>query len=130
MTLTQVRTAEHVTYAVAIEGRDTTTAMSAHPGHYVISDRVAATLASWYHAPGECCTNITALSHGMPFDTEGLRTEIHDEIAPIDERDAAALQHWLDALEARETHRDYLLRRWCNCGPLAEGHPAGCYNAR
>ena len=101
---------EHATYAVAIEQRDMVTAMSAHPGHYVIDDRVASTIASWYHSPGECCTNITALSHGMPFDTKALMQEIDDEIRPIDPKDADVLIHWTDALEARLTHLDYLHR--------------------
>jgi hypothetical protein len=109
--LVQIRVAsEHTTYAVAIEQRDMVTAMSAHPGHYVIDDRVASTIASWYHAPGDCCTNITALSHGMPFDTQALLQEIEQEIRPIDAKDAAVLTHWADALEARETHADYLRR--------------------
>lgn len=108
--LAHVHRVQHVTYAVATEQRDMITAMSAHPGHYVISIEVAATIASWYHSPGECCTQITALSHGMPFETEALRSEIHDEVVPIDERDAVALLHWLDAEEARLTHADYLRR--------------------
>lgn len=110
MTLTQVRPGEHTTYAVAMEQRDITIAMSAHPGHYVIDDRVASTIASYYHSPGDCCRHITALSHGMPFDTQALIQEIHDEIAPIDTRDAAALTHWANALEDRLTHADYLRR--------------------
>lgn len=110
MTLTQIRPGEHTTYAVTIYQRDVAIAMSSHPGQYVIDDQTASTIASWYHSPSDCCRMITALSHGMPFDTEVLKQEIHDEIAPIDERDAAALTHWLDALEARLTHADYLRR--------------------
>lgn len=108
--LTDIGRTEHVTYAVAIAQRDTTTAMSAHPGQYVVSDRVAATIASWYQSPAENSRHLTALSHGMPFDTDALLAEIHDEIDPIDSRDAVALRHWVDAHTARLTHADYLRR--------------------
>lgn len=107
---TQVRTAEHATYAVAIMERDTITAMSAHPGHYVISDRVAATVASWYHSPGDCCHHLAALSHGMPFEVAALRAEIRAEIEPIDDKDAAVLTHWVNAVEDRVLHHDLLTR--------------------
>jgi hypothetical protein len=108
--LAHIPRVEHVTYACAIEQRDIIVAMSAHPGHYVIPVEVAQTIASWYHSPADGCRNITALSHGMPFDTVALMEEIRLEIQPIDAKDAAALLHWVDAEEARLTHADYLRR--------------------
>lgn len=86
------------TYAATIEERDV--ALADHCHGRLLSDQAARTIASWYHSPGECCTQVTALSHGMPFDTDGLRTQIHYEIYPIDSRDAEALTAWLDHLEA------------------------------
>lgn len=94
----QISTAFLGTYAVTIEDRNL--ANLNHPPHnHVITDQTARTIASWYHSPGECCTHITALSHGMPFDTDALREQIHDEIEPIDADDAHALLDWLHHIE-------------------------------
>jgi len=64
------------------------------PGE-VISDQTARTIASWWHSPAQSA--ILALSHGLPFDTDELRDEIHREI--VDPPDAEALSAWLDQLE-------------------------------
>lgn len=69
----------------------------------IISDQTARTIASWWHSPGRLSANITALSHGRPFDTEGLREELHREAAQA--RQMAEVAHlyalldWLDNLE-------------------------------
>lgn len=86
----------NLTYAVAIEQRDLALAT-----HTPLPDETARTIASWYHSPGPCCQHTTALSHGLPFDTDELRAEIHYEIEPIDARDAEALQQWLRRVEER-----------------------------
>jgi len=108
------------TYAVVIERRDLVLAMEPHPGHHVIDNADARIIASWYHSPGPCCQHITLLSHGLPFDTAELRQEIHEEIEPIDTRDAAALRHWLNDVEAQRM----LTGTWCDCDPF--GHRRGC----
>lgn len=64
---------------------------------YVVSDQTARTIASWWHSPSQYSRNITALSHGRPFDTEELRDEVLREIA--DDEHQTALLHWLDNLE-------------------------------
>lgn len=64
----------------------------------VLSDQGARTIASYWHSPSAYARNITALSHGLPFDTDELRDEISREIT--DTEDAAALTEWLDMLEA------------------------------
>ena len=63
-----------------------------------VSDHTARTIASWWHSPAENSRNITALSHGRPFDTAELRDEISREIT--DPADSEALLTWLEALEA------------------------------
>lgn len=89
---------EHVSYSVAVEDRDL--ANLNHPPHnHVIRDEVAATIASWYHSPGACCTHLTALSHGMPFDVLALRDEVRSEVEPIDTADSHALLDWLMHIE-------------------------------
>lgn len=62
-----------------------------------ISDQTARTIASWWHAPNARCRNITALSHGLPFDTEKLSEEVAREVA--DPANAEALSVWIDDLE-------------------------------
>ena len=64
----------------------------------VISDQTARTIASWWHAPRGCPAT-TALSHGLPFDTEELTLELErDDFPPCAERDA--LLAWVADLEA------------------------------
>lgn len=119
-----VQTTSLGTYAVTLEDRDIS--LARHHEHAVVSDQTARTLASWYHSPGECCHHLTALSHGMPFDTRLLRAEIHAEVEPIDSRDAAALTAWLDHLESTAYQYSDLTAR-CDCSPA--GHHRGCSNA-
>jgi hypothetical protein len=63
----------------------------------VISDQTARTIASWYHSPADRDRNMTCLSHGLPFDTDGLRREAERDMFP---EEAAAMLAWLDELEA------------------------------
>ena len=70
---------------------------SRHNGE-TVSDQSARTIASWWHAPSPRCEAITALSHGLPFDTDQLRTEIAREIT--EPNDAEVLTEWLDNLES------------------------------
>jgi hypothetical protein len=62
-----------------------------------VSDQTAMTIASWWHSPASTCRNLTALSHGLPFDTTELAAEIAREVTDAD--DAAALNAWLGWLE-------------------------------
>ena len=62
-----------------------------------VSDQAARTIASWWHAPSPNCAAITALSHGLPFDTEDLAREIEREVTEPAHRNALAA--WLIALE-------------------------------
>lgn len=62
-----------------------------------IMDQTARTIASWYHAP-RGCPNITALSHGLPFDTAGLREEAARDVSDFAHREA--LLDWIESLEA------------------------------
>lgn len=62
----------------------------------VINDQTARTIASWWHSSAETSRNITCLSHGLPFDTDGLAEEIDREISDPDHQ--RALSAWLDQL--------------------------------
>lgn len=61
-----------------------------------ISDQTVRTIASYWHSPAPTCRNLTALSHGRPFDLAGLADEIVREVGDVDDRDA--LEVWADAL--------------------------------
>lgn len=61
-----------------------------------ISDQTARTIASYWHSLSERARNLTALSHGLPFDTDNLAHEITHEITDPDDRDA--LTEWLYCL--------------------------------
>lgn len=74
-----------------------------------ISDQSARTIASWWHSPAPSCRPITALSHGLPFDTKELRETIAREIT--DASDESALIEWLDNLEAI-LGQDYVWFTW------------------
>ena len=88
----------HVTtYRLGTE-EETHADMAAETPDAAINDQAARTIASWWHSPAPTCRNITALSHGLPFDTEELRDEISREIT--DHADQTALLEWLDVLEA------------------------------
>jgi len=63
----------------------------------VVSDQSARTLASWYMTPGKGSESLTALAHGLPFDTDDLLTEVHREVTDPDDRDA--LLAWTYNLE-------------------------------
>lgn len=77
--------------------------------HGGLSDQSARTIASWWHSPAATCRNITALSHGLPFDTDELAEEIQREIT--DDRHAVALLGWLDTLEAHLSDEVVDIRR-------------------
>lgn len=56
----------------------------------VVSDQTARTIASWYMSPGKGSESLTALAHGLPFDTDDLAAEVRREVTHPDERDALA----------------------------------------
>lgn len=63
-----------------------------------LSDQAARTVASWWHSPAPSCRAITSLSHGLPFDTDDLRSELErGEVG--DPAEAEALLTWLASLE-------------------------------
>ena len=63
----------------------------------VVSDQTARTIASWWMSPSVYSRNLTALAHGLPFDTEELLVEVEREVTDHDEREA--MRAWVYALE-------------------------------
>lgn len=64
----------------------------------VVSDQTARTIASWYMSPGKGSESLTALAHGLPFDTDDLLTEVGREVTEPD--DTEALLAWVYNVEA------------------------------
>lgn len=56
----------------------------------VVSDQSARTIASWYMSPGAGSESLTALAHGLPFDTDALADEVAREVSDPDDHDALA----------------------------------------
>ena len=63
-----------------------------------ISDQAARTIASWYHSPAPRAQALTALSHGVEFDTVELSEDI--ERANMYPREYVAMRNWLSSLES------------------------------
>jgi hypothetical protein len=87
-----------ITYRLGSEAETTSEREWANREGEVINDQTARTLANWWHSPADNSRNITSLSHGLPFDTDGLRDEIAREVTDLD--DQQALLAYVDQLEA------------------------------
>jgi hypothetical protein len=54
----------------------------------VVTDQTARTIASWYMSPSKGSESLTALAHGLPFDTDDLLSEVRREVTNPDDREA------------------------------------------
>lgn len=86
-----VTTYRHATSREAQE--DITRALTTDTGP--IYDQTARAIASWYQSPGDADRAVTALSSGLPFDTERLR----EESLRMSARDCDVMCQWIDNLE-------------------------------